>query len=174
VSVERIHEPGVRIPSIRRRVSILVEAATIEYQSAPHHFIWKTAAGPCKLHSHCDITLGRYCETDRSQYCDVRDAPTPPTSQPDIRYATTRPLSVPVCAQDSRFQICVECGKKQSAALRASSLCVDEPLYLQGLRCCAVAVGDINAHWIAPFSTSKLSVYSPSFYHHHHHDAPIR
>jgi hypothetical protein len=116
VSVERIHEPGVRIPSIRRRVSILVEAATIEYQSAPHHFIWKTAAGPCKLHSHCDITLGRYCETDRSQYCDVRDAPTPPTSQPDIRYATTRPLSVPVCAQDSRFQICVECGKKQSAA----------------------------------------------------------
>jgi hypothetical protein len=117
VSFKRIHGPGVRIdhPRIRRRISILVKAATIEHQSTPHHFIWKTAAEPCKLHPHCDITLGRYCETDRSQRSDVRDAPTPPTSQPDIRYPTTKLLPVPVCARDSRFQICAECGKKQSA-----------------------------------------------------------
>jgi hypothetical protein len=52
--------------------------------------------------------------TDRS--AATSDAHTPPTSQQDIRYATTRSLPIPVCARDLRFQICVECGKKQSAA----------------------------------------------------------
>ena len=46
-----------QILSIRRQISILAEAATIEYHSTPHRFIWQTAAEPCKLHPDCVLTL---------------------------------------------------------------------------------------------------------------------
>ncbi|EDU44188.1 predicted protein [Pyrenophora tritici-repentis Pt-1C-BFP] len=35
-----------QILSIRRQISILAQAATIEYHSTPHRFIWQTAAEP--------------------------------------------------------------------------------------------------------------------------------
>ncbi|EFQ96234.1 hypothetical protein PTT_02282 [Pyrenophora teres f. teres 0-1] len=80
INITRSASPAYpQILSIRRQISILAEAATVDYYSTPHRFIWQTAAEPCKLHPDCvDDPL---FETDRWQRSDVGDISTPPTLQ---------------------------------------------------------------------------------------------
>ncbi|KAL7774150.1 hypothetical protein CFE70_005060 [Pyrenophora teres f. teres 0-1] len=48
INITRSASPAYpQILSIRRQISILAEAATVDYYSTPHRFIWQTAAEPC-------------------------------------------------------------------------------------------------------------------------------
>jgi hypothetical protein len=117
VSVERVHGPGVRIDCLVSDDWSASSSKPPRSNISRRHIILfgrlqRNPVSSTPIATFSSVDIARL--TDRS--AATSDAHTPPTSQQDIRYATTRSLPIPVCARDLRFQICVECGKKQSAA----------------------------------------------------------
>jgi hypothetical protein len=105
---------SVQIAEPSRQVSILAEAATIENHPTPQYSFWQSAEQPCKLHPHCDIVPCLIRRTDSSQRGDYSDdTHTAYVATRDCRGPTGR-IKVRTCLC-SRFEICGDCGKKQSA-----------------------------------------------------------
>jgi hypothetical protein len=88
VPIEQIREPGLHIrtlPTIRRQVSILVPAATIENQPTPHRFLLgRLQQNPVRSTKIATCSPAPYCRGLTDGNVAIIGLRTPPTSQAEI------------------------------------------------------------------------------------------